>query len=232
MTFKEKHLVPLLLAATLTTSCSEDKRIFFKEKTPESQGLLDERSLKENDKYNTAITLYQVDVPLYKRNGERLKEQYMLTRGLQKSKYKSSQSLEEMSVKAVYINGSNEVSYVKVDNNNAIYTERGFCGLFIDYNKKAVVIADSNVSRFVAEMNVKSMTPHSRAETRRNDNRMSADIADVEKSDSIGSSDVKVEQKDSLLGDTVNIDSSVQKKVFRDKQFLDTLKSMRQNTDI
>ena len=232
MTFKEKHLVPLLLAATLTTSCYGDKKIFFNDKTPEGKGLLDERPLRENDKYNTAITLYQVDVPLYKRNGERLKEQYMLTRGLQKSKYKSSQSLEEMSVKAVYINGSNEVSYVKVDNNNAIYTERGFCGLFIDYNKKAVVIADSNVSRFVAEMNVKSMTPHSRAETRRNDNRMSADIADVEKSDSIGSSDVKVEQKDSLLGDTVNIDSSVQKKVFRDKQFMDTLKSMRQNTDI
>ncbi len=232
MTFKEKHLVPLLLVATLTTSCSGDKKIFFNDKTPEGKGLLDERPLKENDKYNVEVTLYQVNIPLYKRNGERLKEQYMLTRGLQKSKYKSSQSLEEMSVKAVYINGSNEVSYVKVDNNNAIYTERGFCGLFIDYNKKAVVIADSNVSRFVAEMNVKSMTPHSRAETSRNDNRMSADIAEVEKSDSIGSADVKVEKSDSLVGDTVNMDSSVHKKVFSDKQFLDTLKSMRQNTDI
>ncbi len=232
MTFKEKHLVPLLLAATLTTSCSEDKRIFFKEKTPEGQGLLYEGPLRENDKYNVEVTLYQVNIPLYKRNGERLKEQYMLTRGLQKSKYKSSQSLEEMSVKAVYINGSNEASYVKVDNNNAIYTERGFCGLFIDYNKKAVVIADSNVSRFISEMNVKCIASHSRAETRRNDNRLSADIAEVEKSDSIGSADVKVEKSDSLVGDTVNMDSSVHKKIFSDKQFLDTLKSMRQNTDI
>ena len=231
MTFKEKHLVPLLLAATLTTSCSEDKKIFFKDKTPEGQGLLDERPLKENDKYNAAITLYQVNVPLYNRNGERLRGQYILTRGLQKSEYKSSQSLEEMAVKAVYINGSSDIHYVKVDNNNAIYTERGFCGLFADYNKRAVVIADNNVSQFISELNVKSITTSSRVETRRNDNRQSVDIADIEKSDIIGSSE-EVELSDSLVGDTVNVDSAVHKKTFSDKQFLDTLKSMRQNMDI
>ena len=51
MTFKEKHLLPLALAATLTASCSDENGFFKKNEV--SLGLLDERPLKEKDKYNT-----------------------------------------------------------------------------------------------------------------------------------------------------------------------------------
>lgn len=230
MTFKEKHLLPLVLAATLTTSCSEDKKIFLKEKSPEINGLLDERPLKDNDKYNIEVTLYHVDVPIYEKNGERKAGQYMLTRGLKSSSYESSQSLEEMSVKPVYINGSKEACYVKVDNNNAIYTERGFCGLFADYNNKAVIVADASVNQFVSELNVKSINASSRSEIRRNENRNNAGIIDAEtiKSEESDSLSIKTERCDSVAVDTVNTDSVMIKKTFSGKQFLDTLNSMRQ----
>ena len=226
MTFKEKHLLPLVIAATLTASCSDEKKIFSKDKEPEVNGLLDERPLKDNDKYNVEVTLYQVDVPVYQKNGERLEGQYMLTRGLKTSSYESSQSVDEMSVKPVFINGSKEACYVKVDDNNAIYTERGFCGLFVDYNKKAVIVSDANVAQFISELNVKNINASSRSEIRRN-NRNNAGFIDVEaiKSDSL---DINVKRNDSLVVDTAKTDSVGSKKMFSDKQFLDTLNNMRQ----
>ncbi|MBQ8482100.1 MAG: hypothetical protein IJ532_06155 [Alphaproteobacteria bacterium] len=227
MTFKEKHLLPLMIAATLTASCSEDKK-FFKKKDPEVQGLLDNRPLKENDKYNTSVTLYQVDVPIYSRNGERIKGQYMLTRGLKSSTYESSQSLEQMSVKRVYINDSKDACYVKVDDNNAIYTERGFCGLFIDYNKKAVIVADANVSQFISELNVKNMNSSSRGETRRTDNSINTSIPDIEMPSAADSLEVKQETSDSLAVDTINTDTVTNERTYNDRQFLDTLNNIRQ----
>ena len=139
MTFKEKHLIPLMMVSALTLSCGNNKST-ENEKNDNASGLLDERLIHDHDKYGDDVTLGQVKIPLYKKNGERENECFILTRGLNKSEYLSSQELPKMSIKPVYLNGSKKLSYVKADANNAIYTDSGFSGLFIDIDNNAVVM--------------------------------------------------------------------------------------------
>lgn len=225
MKFKEKHLLPLMMAATVLTSCDDIKTTFSKDKHNDL-GLLDETPQKDADKYGTEVTLYQVDVPVYKKNGERLKNQYVLTRGLKQSSYTSVDRIENLQVKKVYLNGSNEANYVKVDARNAIYTKNGFCGLFVDYNNKAVVVADKNVAQFSGDEDVREIRKANNSEQRRNNKHIYNDTIENERE--IPDSIVENNTIDSVLTDTMTTDSVKTKSTYTGKQFLDTLRTMRQ----
>lgn len=226
MTFKEKHLIALTLGASLFLGCSEDKKTLSAEEQYDSMGLLDKRPLNEHDKYNSKITISHVDVPVYSSNGQRIKDQYVLTRGLEKSDYKSKQKPEEMKVKAVHINGNPKICYVKADANNAIFTERGFCGLFIDDNQNAIVISDDNVEVFVEELRKHRISQNSHTEQRKNvqNNQNVSTFEEVIPTDSV--------KADTIKNDTMNIEivptDTIGKKTFNKNQFADTLQSLRQ----
>ena len=236
MTFKEKHLLPLALTAALTMSCGENKNPFYKDKDIDSKGLLDEKPQKDMDKYNTAVTLYQVDVPVYDAEGNRLENYAVLTRGLKNSTYVSPQTVENMRVKEVYLNGDQKTWYVKADTNNAIYTKDGFSGLFIDYNSRAVIVADNNVEQFVNDLGANKIMQRLRAERRHvNDSARENIVAGVTKSvapkDTIPSDSLRVgvemNHQDTVKSDSVPTSVSA-KDTFTDTQFLDTLRSIHQ----
>jgi len=226
MTFKEKHLVALTLGASLLMGCSENKKAFNDEKKYDSLGLLDKRPMKDCDKYNSKIVIYHVNVPVYSSDGERIEDQYVLTRGLEKSNYVSQQKVEEMKVKAVHINGNPKICYVKADTNNAIFTERGFCGLFIDDNQNAIVISDDNVEVFIEELKKHRISQNSNTEQRKSmqDNQKVSRLEEVISADSV--------KADTISNDTMNIEiiptDTIGKKTFNENQFADTLQSLRQ----
>ena len=229
MTFKEKHLLPLMMSAVMITSCGDVKSPFHNDRKKDNMGLLDERPLKDDDKYGADVVLCPVSIPVYNAEGKRLENQYVLTRGLQESSYESVMNIENMRIKQVYLNGSNQVSYVKADDNNAIYTERGFCGLFIDYNKKAVVVADKNINQFTTNLGIRSINKTINNEQYRNNVRLSnvtdEDLPQVKDTVILG------EVKDSVVADTVvntAADSMKNKSAFNEKQFLDTMQVLRQ----
>ena len=172
--------------------------------------------------------MYQIDIPLYNKNGDRLSGQYVLTRGLKKSGYKSQQKPDQMKVKPVYINDSPNAYYVKVDDNNAIYTECGFCGLFTDYNKKAVIVADNNISRFTSELNVKEISSSSRTENRKSYTRVNSEEMEFEASDGIDTLNINNIKKDTSVVDITDVDTAQNKSLYEDERFLDSLKYARQ----
>jgi hypothetical protein len=224
MKFKEKHLLPLALTVALTTSCSEEHKPFFKEKKSNDMGLLDDQPIKDNDKYGTSVTLHQVDVPVYREDGSRITDQYVLTRGTN-SNYASMQSVENMRVKPVYLNGSSHVSFVKADDNNAIYTEEGFSGLFIDRNRHAVVVADANISEFTSEISIVRNNRDGSNMQRRNNNRyeMSSYAEEPEADENLPADTIK---NVTLPHDSVKTDT-LPKDTFTSQQFLDTLQVIR-----
>lgn len=225
MTFKEKHLIPLILTAALTTSCSQDKRFLTKDKVDNQNGLLDKRPLLDTDKYGKEVTLYQVDVPVFNKDGSRIEGQCVLTRGLNKSSYESTKEPTSMHIKSAYLNGSRTACFVKVDGNNAVYTERGFCGLFVDDNKNVVVVDDENISQFITDLGAKNIERSSKNEIRKvnvkaDNNEFLTDLS--EKKDTL----FNEENKDTV-STKHHITDSVSGKVYTDAQFLDTLQNIR-----
>ena len=229
MTFKEKHLLPLMMSAVMITSCGDVKNPFHGDKEKDNMGLLDDRPQKDNDKYGTKVLLYQVNVPVYNADGERLENQYILTRGLQKSSYESASEIKNMRTKPVYLNGSDAVCYVKVDSNNAIYTEQGFCGLFIDYNKKAVVIADENIGKFVSLPKNKGLSKQKSVENKtirpHSEDKVNSNVTEVV--DTLGGKKTKNLNTIDTTG-TVGADSVIRKSTYSEEQFLDTLRTLKQ----
>ena len=229
MTFKEKHILPLMLSAAMVMGCSENKPSIFNEKTVDNDGLLDERPQKDVDKFNSEVLLYQVDIPVYTSSGERIKGQFVLSRGLKNSSYTSAQRVDDLSVKPVFLNGSDKLTYVKADIGGAIYTERGYVGLFIDYNKRAVVVADRNISQFITNMENKNISQNGRNEQNRyTENRNeNTDITVklIVRQDTIATDSVKTEIE---RKDTLQTDSVFKKDTYTETQFLDTLRSMKQ----
>lgn len=150
MTFKDKHFKqafgPLLLSAFMAVpmGCSEGHKTEEAEK--QQTGLMDSTPLRSEDKYGFGVTLHHVTIPVYDRNGERKKDQGILTRGLMETAYNPDTS--RTYVRKAYVNDSSTPSYVKVDRNNAIFTDQGFCGLFLD-GSSVVVIDDANLDKFI-----------------------------------------------------------------------------------
>lgn len=229
MTFKEKHLLPLALTAAMTMSCGENKVNMLNKAEDDSIGLLDERPLKDTDKYNTPVTLYQVDVPVYDVYGDRIEKCAVLTRGLRNSSYSSTQTVENMAVKEVYLNGAGKPCYVKADMNNAIYTNDGFSGLFIDFNMRAIIVADNNVSQFINELEEKKSWQRARSEQRRNAENQKSTVINATKpavlKDTIASDSINTDFEHE---DTLKSDTAFAKGTYSDTQFLDSLRSMKQ----
>jgi len=224
MTFKEKHLIPLMMVSALTLSCGNNKGT-EKEKNENTSGLLDERLMQDHDKYGNDVTLGQVKIPVYKKNGERDNECFILTRGSNKSEYASSQELSKMAVKPVYLNGSKKLSYVKADVNNAIYTDNGFSGLFIDTDNNAVVVADVNITRFVDDMNKSLNREH--VIIRRHANSAMKEESDVAKNAN-DSTIIDVASYEASE-DSLRRDSVINKNTYSKELFLDTLRNLKNN---
>ncbi|MBR6355771.1 MAG: hypothetical protein IKR92_02845 [Alphaproteobacteria bacterium] len=154
MNYKEKHshqlrhafkVLALATAMLIPVGCADKKEKVDEQQT---QGLMDKTPLKTNDKYGASVTLYLVDVPVYERFGERKPDQYMLTRGLQKSDYVPG---NKRYTRKAYFNNSDDAVYVQVDENNAVVTEKGFVGLFVDADGKVVVVSDDHITDFVRD---------------------------------------------------------------------------------
>lgn len=148
MTFKDKHFKqafgPLALAALMLvpTGCSEKKKI--EEINKQQYGLLNPKPLDATDEFGSAVVLGQVNVLVYDANGNRKKDQYILTHGLQSSAYVPDTS--RTFIREVRINNSATPVYVRVDRNGAIFTKEGFRGLF-EKDSKVVIASDGNVKK-------------------------------------------------------------------------------------
>lgn len=240
MKYKEKHMhhlrralgaVALSAVMLIPVGCTEKKE---KVDQREKQGLMDPTPIHTHDKYNSGVTLYLVNIPLYERNGARKQDQYVLTRGLGKSEYRAS-GLTVYTRKA-FINGSKEPKYVPTDENGAVYIERetetgiekGFAGLFVGDDGEVYVVADENVSDFIKEREQQRI--QARAAVSGNSVERVVKATEPEEiTDSIRSESVA----DSLNVDTIKMsaDSIFNAKVEKDtgKVHTDTLNMIRQD---
>lgn len=229
MKYKEKHshqlrgafgALALAMAMMIPAGCTNNNT---KDNKKEAQGLLDSTPLKVNDKYNDAVTLYLVDVPVYDRNGERKKDQYMLTRGLQSSDYRAEGS--KRYTRKAYFNNSNEAVYVQVDGNNAVWTERGFVGLFVDNDSKVVVVSDKRVSDFIKD---RSVVENHHSSSMSVSERISKVRSAIEETDSVNN----VSVPDSISTDTVKMQTdtlNIKEPVDTNTMLPDTIGTMRQD---
>lgn len=201
MTYKQKHLALLMTAAatlTLTSGCKKEQPELQK---TDKIGLLDDTPLKERDKYDTSVTLYLVDVPVYRANGERIKDTYVLTRALNPSDFAGYNGDNNISVHKAYFNNSKEAVYVKVNKDNAVLTEKGYVGLFLQ-NDQAIIVAEQNVSEFLSETRAKNYVASSPRKTvaeyvSKNDSLKVGEMAPFEQ-DSIKMSEDTISWSDSL----------------------------------
>lgn len=180
MTYKQKHLAMLTVSAamlTLATGCQKQQA-----PTPnkEKVGLLDDTPIQTHDKYGSKITIYLVEVPLYDQNGKRLKDTYMLTRGLQKQDFTGYSSGNNMQLKAVCFNNSKDPVYVMVDENSAIKTVSGYAGLFAE-NGKAILVSEDNANTFASEI---KQSAEKRRTAQRQYKEMPTEVMTMENNDS------------------------------------------------
>lgn len=207
MSYKEKHLhqlgrafkvLALSMAMLIPAGCTDKKE---KDENAQPVGLLDKTPLKTNDKYGAKVTLYLVDVPIYTNSGERKKEQYVLTRGLNNSDYVTG---TKRYVRKAYFNNSPDAVFVQVDENNAVVTEKGAVGLFLGNDGKVVVVSDNNVSDFIREKDIKNAWQSSYANSAERAEKTSQtveaedSISNISVSDSIESDTLKVTATDTL----------------------------------
>jgi len=155
MTFKEKHFRqafgPLLLSALMTLPAGCGKNAGNGKDDNQTMGLLDPTPVEMSDKYGVDVVAEQVEIPVYDKKGKRLEGQWVLTHGLPNTKYEPDTSLT--SVRMVHINDNPNVNRVKVDANNAVLTDKGVCGLFVE-DGKIVLVSDASLRGFISENNV------------------------------------------------------------------------------
>jgi len=153
MSFKDKHIKqafgPLMVSVLMLVPSGCVYQPKTGEQNNREQGLLDPTPILTEDRYGAPITIYHVNVPTYDQYGNRKADQAVLTRGLKDSDYKGDTS--KLYLKKAYINDSQMPCYINVDKNNAVLTDDGFKGLFLDNNDRVVVVRDDNVSKFLAE---------------------------------------------------------------------------------
>ena len=230
MTFKDKHFRqafgPLLLSALMIvpTGCTEKQRT---EKIKKQQfGLLDPTPIEATDEFGSGIVLGQANVLVYDSNGQRKKDQYVLTRGLQSSAYIPDTS--RTFIRKAHINNSDTPVYVRVDRNGAIFTEDGFRGLFLK-SGTVVIVSDNNVEKLdeykAAHLSVASYTAPKNETLSSPKNLLSADtVANNDSNKIVISQSVENLKRDSSV---LQIDTIAEEK--KTDLVIDTLAKMRQN---
>ena len=163
MTFKEKHFKqafgPILLATMMLLPSGCGKVFKGNSDAGRGEGLLDPTPVEVKDYYGTNVALSQVDIPVFDGEGNRLKDRWVVTHGLANSGYEADMSVSTL--RRVYLNDGDEPSYVQVDANNAIMSENGGCGLFLD-GHKIVVVSDVNLNKYIGKRTAKLVLPQSR----------------------------------------------------------------------
>ncbi len=161
MTYKEKHFAkafgPLMMSALmiLPSGCGRLKGDYRADSN--AGGLLDPEPIEQNDNYGGKVKLSHVQIPVYSKQGERLKDRWVLTRGIADTRY--TPEITNVKIRGVHLNDSPELSYVRVDDNGAVLIgnndrDSKACGLFV-VGEKVTVISDVNVDKFVGERNVR-----------------------------------------------------------------------------
>lgn len=157
MTYKEKHLKkafgPILLSALmiLPTGCGKINKSY--DSAEDSGGLLDPTPIEQNDEYGKKVKLSHVQIPVYNQDGDRLPNQWVLTRGIAETNYIPDMS--KISLSEVSINNNPHTSYVRVDANEAVLTDdnKG-CGLFVKYSK-IVVVGNESLDDYIGKRRAK-----------------------------------------------------------------------------
>lgn len=161
MTYKEKHFAkafgPLMMSALmiLPSGCGKFRGDYHADSN--NGGLLDPNPIEQNDNYGRKVKLSQVQIPIYSEEGERLKDRWVLTRGIADTRY--TPKITSFKIRGVHLNDSPDLSYVRVDDNGAVVIgnndrDVSSCGLFTE-GEKVVVISDDNVEKFVGERSVR-----------------------------------------------------------------------------
>ena len=165
MTFKEKHFKqafgPLLLSAMmiLPTGCGKPNKNY--EVEDNELGLLDPTPIEQIDNYGDKVKLSHVQIPVYNKDGERLKDQWVLTHGVANTVYVPDTS--RVRLRATHLNNNPKTDYVMVDANGAILTENGGCGLFLE-GMDILVVANANLDKFVGERTVQIVRTYNRVQ--------------------------------------------------------------------
>lgn len=213
--FIKKHLskaavtAGVAAAVVLPSSCNKGSAAQNEQNT-DKQGLLDDTPLQATDEYDNAVTLTQANVQEYDENGEPT-GCFVLTRGIDRSGYESSQKPEDMDIKPAYLNDSPEPFYVKVDEKGAILTDRGFCGLFRDYGGHVHIVAgganSKSVKRFIEEQNKARADAINRANAEKQAYASSRKARTVRSAVKTDSTTVESSAEDSVVVDTTAVRS-------------------------
>ena len=212
MTFKEKHFKqafgPLLLSAmmVLPTGCGKPNKEY--EVDDKNMGLLDPTPVELTDNYGDKVKLSHVQIPVYNKDGERLKDQWVLTRGVADTDYVPDTS--KVRFRATHLNNNPKADYVMVDANGAILTDNGGCGLFLE-GKVIFIVANANLDKYIGERTVQMVQSYNR--TQKNKQSTAADTVAV-KPEHKEINPAETEKKDSLIltpDTTKNINISILK---------------------
>ncbi len=156
MTFKEKHFKqafgPFMLAALMMLPAGCGKAGKWTNSGDDGMGLLSPNPVDTVDKYGVNVSLRHVQIPVYDKDGNRLKDRWILTYGLPNTQY--SPDVSKSTIQEVCLNKNPKTCFVRIDRNNAVLTDFGGCGLFVE-NSKVVIVSDARIDDFVGELNVK-----------------------------------------------------------------------------
>lgn len=197
MNFKEKHFRqafgPLLFSAlmVLPTGCGKTNKNY--EVVENNMGLLDPNPTGRVDNYGEEVKLSHVQIPVYDDDGQRLKDQWVLTYGIADTEY--IPDISRTRFKSVHLNGSPERCNVMVDRNGAVLTEEGSCGLFVE-GSKVLIVGNNNLDKFIGERTVKVVQDNTKPQ--KNKQTVSKDTTDIKPVDTDANSAV-VAEADSLI---------------------------------
>lgn len=188
-----KHLLPVAAVATMTfvnLSCQPENSVTKKDKT--EQGLLAQKDFKTTDKYGTEIFLQKTDIPIYRTNGQRMENCFVVTFG-QNPELFADYHVENLSLQRAYLNENPEATCLMTGKYNEVVDENGrFVGLVVNDNGHVVAIAPQNMKAYVEEFN-RSLTPNTPQLIRKNTNKIDTlqnsipvdSIHSMEKNDSV-----------------------------------------------
>ena len=147
---KLKQSKTLLVSSILATSAMFSSCENNKQNSESEQGINSMEDLFKpytgNDYYGSDVKLYPVNVPVYGKDGNRLKDMYCTIYALEPENYQKTDSTSKKKVVAASYGTKNHILYLKVDKYNRVITEQGLVGLVVVENEVAVIAPENEAS--------------------------------------------------------------------------------------
>ena len=225
MTYKEKHLIPFIMAAsmmTATMSCESNNQ---QDNDGNQTGLLDTTPVVKKDMYGNDVKLCQFNVPVYDADGN-FNNQYVTTRAPVSDK-NDIRSREKTFLIKTRINNDKELYWVKVYSDNTLVAQDGL----VVYNGHLKFLAKNSRDSYLTEMYQKRQEEiliQQKLQTRtKRDSLVKGRKISVAEDDSVN---INRDVEGNIFGTDVSHQADTRKdNVYSSEQFLDSLARMEQH---